>query len=258
MRILTLLRRWLKAGVVNEDKLEPTEKGTPQGGSISVLISNIYLHFVLDLWIEKVVKPRMKGRVYYVRYLDDFVLCFEFRVDAQKFEDALVKRLEKFSLELEPSKTKLMSFGRGAAIRSVSSNKKSKTFEFLGFTFFADKTRNGKYKVGMRTAKCRLRRSMLKMSEKLRRARHLALKVQQRLIKHILLGHYNYYGIAGNFRQLSKAYSFIRRSWFRSLSHRSQSGRLNWEKYAQILQFFPIPKPRIILPYAELSKLAML
>ncbi len=133
-RILTLIRRWLKAGAMDQGKLEESDRGTPQGGSISVLLSNVYLHYVLDLWFEKVVKPRLKGNAYLIRYLDDFVVCFEYRFDAERFQIALNGRLTKFSLQLEPSKTKLMQFGKSEKRESKRRGVRSPTFCFLGFS----------------------------------------------------------------------------------------------------------------------------
>jgi RNA-directed DNA polymerase len=187
-RIMTLIRRWLKAGVMEDGQLWATTEGTVQGGPISVLISNIYLHYVLDLWIEKVVKPRMKGEVYYIRYLDDFVLCFQYHADAVRFRDVLVKRLEKFSLQLEPSKTRLVEFGRFAEKWAKTKGKKLETIYFLGFTLYCSKNRLGRYKVGMKTEKSRLKRSYAKMKRVLRRDRHKSLPEQRKMINVMLSG----------------------------------------------------------------------
>ncbi|MDT9547533.1 MAG: reverse transcriptase domain-containing protein [Chlorobium phaeovibrioides] len=136
-RILNLIKRWLKAGVLEEGVVHPSEEGTPQGGLISVLLSNLYLHYVLDLWFEKAIKPRMEGEVYLVRYLDDFVVCFQYRSDAVRFQEVLTKRLQKFALTLEPSKTKLVEFGRYAQkYAGKRGRKRPETFKFLGFTLF--------------------------------------------------------------------------------------------------------------------------
>ncbi len=133
-RILILIKKWLKAGVMEGSEWQATKEGTVQGGSISVLISNLYLHYVLDLWIEKVVKPRMRGEIHYVRYLDDFVLCFQYESDAKRFQKSLSQRLSKFSLTLEASKTKLIEFGRFAEAKAKRQNTKPETFYFLGFS----------------------------------------------------------------------------------------------------------------------------
>jgi len=255
-RILCLIRRWLKAGVMEENQYLQTEKGTAQGGPISVLISNIYLHYVLDLWIEKIVKPRMKGYVYYVRYLDDFVLCFEHKSDAERCQNVLSKRLNKFSLDLEPSKTRLFEFGRYASKRDKQ--KKGETFNFLGFTFFCTKTRRGKFKVGMKTDKTRLNRSCVKMKEILRRIRHIPIKEQAKAINLRLRGHYLYYGVGGNSYCIDHFYNFTLRYWRKALSSRSQNGKVNWDKFHKILENFPLCQPKLALPYELMPRLAAL
>ena len=258
-RILSLIRRWLKAGVMNDGSFEKSDVGTPQGGSISVIISNIYLHYVLDLWIEKAVKPRMKGAINYVRYLDDFVLCFEYKSDANRFRSVIEKRLEKFSLSLEPTKTKLMRFGRPARMRMKEMyGRKPDTFSFLGFTFYCTTTRKGSFRLGLKTEKGRLNRSMLKIKECLVRIRHLPLLTQHKSIKQILHGHFRYFGVGGNHLSLYRIYRYTLKTWRKCLSRRSQSGRLNWEKYDKILRYYPIPKPKTYLTYARMIELASL
>lgn len=163
-RLISLIRRWLKAGVLEDGVVTPSETGTPQGGSISVLLSNIYLHYVLDLWFERVVKPRLRGEACLVRYIDDFVVCFQYREDALRFQDVLRKRLERFSLTLEPVKTKLVEFGRFAQ-RDASRHGRGRpeTIYFVGFTLYCTRNRKGNFKVGIRTEKSRLRRSLLSL-----------------------------------------------------------------------------------------------
>ena len=137
-RLISLIRRWLKANVLEDEEIHPSEKGTPQGGSISVLLSNLFLHYVLDLWFERVVKPRLQGEAYLVRYIDDFVMCFQYRADALRVQQVLSKRLEKFSLTLEPTKTKLVEFGRFAQRHAGKhGRRRPETIYFLGFTCIA-------------------------------------------------------------------------------------------------------------------------
>jgi group II intron reverse transcriptase/maturase len=160
-RMISLIRRWLKAGILEEGEIHPNEEGTPQGGSISVLLSNLYLHYVLDLWFERVVKSRLRGEAYLVRYIDDFVVCFQYREDAIRFQDVLRRRLEKFCLVLEPTKTKLVEFGRFADRHACKrGRKRPEAIYFLGFTVYCTRNRKGNFKVGFRTEKSRLRRSM--------------------------------------------------------------------------------------------------
>jgi RNA-directed DNA polymerase len=150
-RLISLIRRWLTAGVLEDGVVTPSEMGTPQGGSISVLLSNVYLHYVLDLWFERVAKPRLRGEAYLVRYIDDFVVCFQYRDDALRLQDVLGKRLGKFGLALEPTKTKLVEFGRFAQRHaSKHGRKRPETIYFLGFTLYCTRNRKGNFKVGMR------------------------------------------------------------------------------------------------------------
>lgn len=160
-----------------------------------MLLSNVYLHYALDLWFEKVVKPRMRGEVYLVRYIDDFVVCFQYRSDAKRFQSALSKRLAKFSLELEPNKTRLVEFGRFAHRDAKKWNRKMETFYFLGFTHFCTRNRQGNFMVGRKTEKTRMRRSLTKLRELLREIRHHQVKDQAKSINQVLRGHYNYYGL---------------------------------------------------------------
>lgn len=164
-RILSLVRRWLKAGVLEDGEFKASEEGTPQGGSISVLLSNVYLHYVLDLWVEKVVRPRLRGEAYLIRYIDDFIMCFQYRSDALLFQKVLPKRLSKFSLELEPSKTQLIEFGRFAIERAKEKKKKVQTLFFLGFTHYCAINRKGKFMIGRKTEKSRFKRACKTLME---------------------------------------------------------------------------------------------
>jgi group II intron reverse transcriptase/maturase len=172
-----LIRRWLKAGVLEDGAIHPSNEGTPQGGSISVLLSNVYLHYVLDLWFERVVKVELKGEARLVRYIDDFVICFQHQSDALRVEDTLRHRLGKFGLTLEPSKTKLVEFGRFAK-RDASKRGRNRpeTIYFLGMTLYCSRNQKGNFKVGMRTEKSRLRRSLSSLQELMRRIRHYVIK----------------------------------------------------------------------------------
>src|SRR5665648_1294273 len=201
-RIISMISRWLKAGVMENGVIQASEVGTPQGGSISVLLSNVYLHYVLDLWFEKVVKPRLKGEAYLIRYIDDFVVCFQYRSDANRFQEVLKKRLEKFALTLEPNKTRLIEFGRFATEHAKEQGKRLETIYFLGFTHYCTRSRNGNFKVGRKTEKTRFKRSIVKLQATLREIRHSSIKEQVAVINPVLRGHYNYYGMAGNSKSL--------------------------------------------------------
>ena len=258
-RILSLIRRWLKAGVLEDGELHPNEEGTPQGGSISVLLSNLYLHYVLDLWFDQVVKPRLKGEAYLVRYIDDFVVCFQYRADALRMQNALRKRLGKFGLELEPTKTKLVEFGRFAQRHaSKRGRRRPETIYFLGFTLYCTQNRKGNFKVGLRTEKSRLQRSLSRLRDLMRRMRHLPVREQVINLNQILRGHYAYYGIAGNLRALQKVHRFVERYWRKILCSRSQKGNVPWEVFHRIKERFPLQRPKLRLPFRELQALAVL
>ena len=255
-RIATLIKRWLKAGVMEQGEWSDTDLGTPQGGPVSVLISNLYLHYVLDLWIRKQVGPRLEGELFYIRYLDDFVVCFEHEDSANRFEQVLHKRLARFSLLLEPSKTRLVRFGRFAARDCARRNEKLETLYFLGMRLYCSTTRGGKFKVGFLTEGSRLNRFLNKMKFNMRKWRHLPLVDQANLINQRLTGHFNYYGIISNYPALQRVYYQTLMYWRKVLSSRSQRGRLNWEKYRKILKAYPLRTPKIRIGFDRLDQLA--
>ena len=259
-RLISLIRRWLKAGVLEDGAVHPSEQGTPQGGSISVLLSNVYLHYVLDLWFERVVKGRLRGEARLVRYIDDFVICFQYRSDAIRVQDALRLRLGKFGLTLEPTKTKLVEFGRFAQRHAGKRGRnRPETIYFLGLTLYCTRNRKGNFKVGMRTEKSRLKRSLLSLRELMRRIRHDKISDQAGEINTVLRGHYAYYGVAGNLRSLVKVYRVVERYWRKMLCSRSWAGRgLTWDAFHQIKERTPLLKPKLRLPYGKLQVLAVL
>jgi RNA-directed DNA polymerase len=192
-RLISLIRRWLKAGVLEDGEVQPNEQGTPQGGSISGLLSNVYLHYVLDLWFERVVKPRLRGEAYLVRYIDDLVICFQCRADALRVQDALCERLGKFDLTLEPTETKLVEFGRFAQRHAGKhGRRRPETIYFLDFTLYCTRNRKGNFKVGMRTEKSRLRRSLTSLQELMRQIRHQTVQEQVDNLNTVLRGHYRH------------------------------------------------------------------
>jgi RNA-directed DNA polymerase len=258
-RLISLIRRWLKASVLEDEELHPNEEGTPQGGSISVLLSNVYLHYVLDLWFERVVKPRLRGEAYLVRYIDDFVLCFQYRADALRVQKALCQRLGKFGLTLEPTKTKLVEFGRYAQRHaSKRGRKRPETIYFLGFTLYCTRNQKWNFRVGLRTEKSRLRRALLRLQDQMRRMRHLSIRQQAHCLNQRLRGHYAYYGIAGNIRALQRVHRAVERYWRKMLSSRSWKGQIWWEQFQRIKARFPLLRPKLYLPYAELQAIAAL
>src|SRR5499433_2890296 len=257
-RLISLIRRWLKAGVLEDGAVYPSEQGTPQGGSISVLLSNVYLHYVLDLWFERVVKGRLRGEARLVRYIDDFVICFQYRSDAIRVQDALGLRLGKFGLTLEPTKTKLVEFGRFAQKHAGKRGRnRPETIYFLGLTLYCTRNRKGIFQVRMRTEKSRLRRSLTSLQELMQRMRHSPLREQVDHLNQMLRGHYAYYGIAGNIRALRKVHRAVERYWRKMLSSRSWKGTVWWKKFQQIKARFPLLRPKLHLPYRALQALAL-
>lgn len=257
-RILNLIQRWLKAGVLESNELHHSDIGTPQGGSISVLMSNIYLHYVLDLWFEKVAKPKLKGETYMVRYIDDFVICFQYHSDAVRLQTALSRRLEKFNLKLEPKKTRLIEFGRFADKHAKRSKRKMETLYFLGFTHFCTRNRKGNFMVGRKTEKTRFKRSVMKLQVLIRKIRHFPMKVQNVLINQTLRGHYAYYGLGGNHGCLHRLYILAERYWRKMLSSRSRKSYISWEKFAKLKQIYPLQKPKLKLSFENLKRIAVL
>jgi group II intron reverse transcriptase/maturase len=259
-RLINLIRRWLKAGVLEDGAVHPSEQGTPQGGSISVLLSNVYLHYVLDLWFERVVKVRLRGEAHLVRYIDDFVICFQYRSDALRVQHALRLRLGKFGLTLEPTKTKLVEFGRFAQRHAGKRGRnRPETIYFLGLTLYCTQNRKGNFKVGTRTEKSRLRRSLMSLQELMREIRHHTISDQVGELNAVLRGHYAYYGVAGNIRALFKVYRAVERYWRKMLCSRSWAGRrLTWDVFHQVKERTPLLVPKLRLPYRKLQALAVL
>src|SRR5215467_161390 len=230
----------------------------PLAESISVLLSNVYLHYVLDLWFERVVKSRLRGEAYVVRYIDDCVLCFQYRADALRVQDASRKRLGKFGLTLEAKKTKLVEFGRYAQKwASKRGRKHPETTYFLGFTLYCTRNRKGNFRVGFRTEKSRLRRALMRLQDQMRRMRHSPLGEQVKHLNQMLRGHYAYYGIAGNIRALRKVHRAVECYWRKMLSSRSWKGTVWWTQFQQIKERFSLLRPKLHLPYGALQALAI-
>jgi group II intron reverse transcriptase/maturase len=243
--ILRLIGKWLKAGVLEGEQLTYPEKGTPQGGVISPVLSNIFLHYVLDDWFVRDVQPRMKGRCFLIRFADDFVIGFEKEVDARRVMNVLPKRFARFGLSIHPEKTRLIQFRKPGA--KGSSTNGNSTFNFLGFTHYWARSHRGYWVIKRKTRKDRVKRFLKSLWRWVRHNRHLPLKEQQRMLSIKLRGHYQYYGISGNSRALSIVLYHARRYWRYWLSRRSHKGNINWEKFLDsIMNKFPLPKPRII------------
>lgn len=242
--ILRLIGKWLNAGVLDGEELFHPEKGTPQGGVISPMLANIFLHYVLDEWFETEVKPRMKGRVFLIRFADDFVIGCELEYDARRIMDVLPKRFNRFKLTIHPEKTVLVEFGNPNSQRR-SGNAKS-TFDFLGFTHYWGKSRRGYWVIKRKTVGKRLRRAKKLLWRWCGYNRHKNLAEQYRILCAKLRGHYQYYGIRCNYRALESVYWNARKAWRRWLGRRHREGYISVEKFEEILNTFPLPTPRIV------------
>jgi RNA-directed DNA polymerase len=245
--ILRLVGKWLNAGVLEGAALSQPEAGTPQGGVISPLLANIYLHEVLDEWFVREVQPRLDGRAVLVRYADDFVFFFARKTDAERVFDVLPKRFGKYGLTLHPDKTRLVPFRRPD--RDDGGGDGPGTFDLLGFTHYWALSRNGKWVVKKRTAKDRFSRTLRRIGEWCCAHRHDDVEEQHRAISQKLRGHYAYFGVTGNNDALARIWYETTAIWRKWLSRRSQKGRLTWEKMLRLLERFPIPVPRIVHRY---------
>ena len=231
--LIRYIKRFLIAGVMEGTQLQDSDKGTPQGGLISPVLANVYLHYVLDLWFEKAVKPRLIGYSCYVRYADDFLILFENRDDAERVLEAIRVRMEKFSLELAEEKTKILPFGRLKGTREC--------FDFLGFTFSNSKTRTGYYRVQVSTSKKKLKAKRQAVKEWLRGRMHKPIDETMRLLNLKLQGHCNYYGVNGNLRAVCSFYVYVKRRLLVLLRHRSQKDMYAWEKLERIWKHYITP-----------------
>jgi len=240
---IRLIKKWLKAGILEKDgKIIHPATGTPQGGIVSPVLANIYLHYALDNWFEKVVKKNSKGDAYLCRYADDFVCAFQYRSDAEKFYSVLGRRLNKFGLEVAIEKTKIIQFEKG-------NNKGNGKFDFLGFEFRWGKTRKGKMGVKKRTAPKKLRKSIMNFTEWCRTIGSMSKRQIFKKLNAKLRGYYNYYGIIGNYKSLGEFYYRIMKILFKWLKRKSFKRRLRWEKFNRYLEIYKVEKPRIVHVY---------
>jgi RNA-directed DNA polymerase len=246
--IRRVIGKWLNAGVMEEGAVWYPEAGTPQGGVISPLLSNLYLHEVLDRWFEHEVKPRLKGRAFIVRYADDAVLGFEQEEDARRVLAVLAKRFSRYGLTLHPEKTRLVEFRSPRRDDESPGNggHTGRHFDMLGFTHFWARSRKGHWVVKRKTAKGRFGRAVKRMAQWCREHRHLPIAVQHAAINRKLRGHYAYYGVTGNARALSRYRQLAERTWRVWLNRRSQRARMTWERYKQLLRRYPLLPPRIV------------
>lgn len=237
-----VIDKWLKAGVLEEGQVRHPDTGTPQGGVISPLLANIYLHEVLDKWLEGVVKPRLRGGGTLIRYADDLVLVFRNEADARRVLAVLPKRFGKYGLRLHPEKTRLLRF-TPARLRKGESRAEAgpRSFDFLGFTHYWCWSRRGYWVVRQTTARNRFSRSLKRLSQWLRAHRHQPVSWQHRRLVRKLLGHAAYYGLRGNARALARFRYRVTLLWWKWLRRRSHRARLSWPRFQLLLQRYPMP-----------------
>jgi group II intron reverse transcriptase/maturase len=241
--ILRLIGKWLNAGVVEEGAVRYPEKGTPQGGVISPMLSNIYLHHVLDDWFVRDVQPRMRGRCFLIRFADDFIIGCELESDAQRIMEVLPKRFGRFGLELHPDKTRLIAFGKPG--RDTRGKGRNGSVDFLGFTFYWAKSRRGYWAIKKKTIGKRLSRFLKRLWKWCKENRHKSLEDQCQELCGMLWGHYRYFGVRSNYKSLEVAYEYAKKAWCFWLSRRSHKGTISGDKFEKIYRSYPLPKPRI-------------
>jgi group II intron reverse transcriptase/maturase len=250
-RVLRHIKKWLLAGVLEDGKIWQAEYGTPQGGSLSPLLANIYLHYAQDIWADIWKKKTAKGEMLIVRFADDSVFGFQYRSDAERFLETMKNRFSRFHLELNAEKTRLIEFGRFAAEnRAGRGEGKPETFDFLGFTHICDKTRKGRFIVLRQTKRKRMQAKLKEIKIELRRRLHAPVYEVGQWLESVLRGHYQYYGVPRNIESLQSFYYQVIWLWKRALSRRSQKGRISWEQMARRIERW-LPRPTIMHPYPE-------
>jgi group II intron reverse transcriptase/maturase len=256
-RVLRLIGRMLKAGIMEEGQVEAAEVGTPQGSILSPVLSNVYLHYVLDIWFQRRVRRHGRGEAYLFRFADDFLACFQYQTDAESFLESLGYRMEQFHLELAEEKTRRLEFGRYARANTYRRGGKPKDFEFLGMTFFCGKTRHGAFKVKRKTSRKKLRQSLARLTDWIRRCRGLFPTGDLlRGARSRIQGHLNYYGITDNSESCKLYLHLTRRMLFKWLNRRSQRKSYTWEGFLQALKHVGWPQARVrvnLNPFVRLN-----
>ena len=234
---LRYIKRFLKAGIMEDMCYYESDKGTPQGGLISPILANVYLHYAIDEWFIREIKPRLKGDAYIIRYADDFIMMFQYEDEAKRVYEVLIKRLAKFKLELAEDKTRILPFGRFKGTKE--------SFDFLGFSFYNGSTSTKKYRVKIKTSKKKLKQKKEQAKKWLRENITTNIFIMLEKVKLVLIGHYNYYGVNDNYLDLLKYYKYIKYEYFRVLQRRSQVHPIPYNKYIYYWNVSEIPKPRI-------------
>ena len=233
---LRYIKRFLIGGIMEGTELKESDRGTPQGGLISPVLANVYLHYVLDLWFEKGIKPRLKGEAYYVRYADDFLIMFQYENEARKVMQVLIPRLGKFGLEVAEDKTRILPIGRFKGTKE--------DFDFLGFTFYNTKTRTGKYRVGVRTSKKKLKAKKQAAKAWLKTRLTKPVADTMKTLAAVIRGHCNYYGVNGNYHAIQNFWKYLKYATYRMLNRRDQKGKFRYEKYLRVWNYY-IAEPHL-------------
>ena len=250
-RIIRLIQKWLKAGILENGVVAVSDRGTGQGSVISPLLANIYLHYSLDLWAVRWRRREATGDMIIVRYADDFIIGFQHESDARRFLDEMRERLKEFALTLHPEKTRLIEFGRFAAERRKRRGLgKPETFNFLGFTFICGKTRAGKFQIKRKTRRDRMRAKLKMIKGEMWRRMHLPIPIQGKWLWHVVRGYFNFHAVPTNFRALVVFRTDIAKRWYRVLTRRSERTKLNWERMKRLIDDW-LPKPRILHPWPD-------
>jgi len=250
-RIIRLVRKWLKAGVLEDGEWSVSEEGTPQGAVVSPLLANVYLHYVFDLWAQRWRRREAKGNVIIVRYADDIVMGFEHEADARSFMEAMRLRFEQFLLVLHPDKTRLLEFGRHAAAnRRQRGLGKPETFAFLGFTFICGRSRRGAFQLQRKTRRDRMRAKLGEIKVQLRKRMHEPIPKQGRWLKQVVVGFFAYHAVPTNARALSAFRHYVTALWRRTLRRRSQKDVMTWARISKIGDAW-LPQPRILHPWPD-------
>lgn len=236
--------KWLNAGIMEEELLSYSDSGTPQGGVISPLLSNIYLHVILDMWFEYEIKPHLKAESYLIRYCDDFIILFRNFEDCQRVFKVLPKRFGRYGLTLHPEKTRVVNFQK-----PQSRERKSETFDFLGFTHYWGKSRKGKFIPKRKTMKAKQAAALRRIYVWCKKNRHIPVAEQNKKLSEKVRGHYAFYGVTFNFIAISRFCLGVKHIWRKWLDRRNRENHMNWEKFSKFLERYPLPKPRIVHSY---------
>ena len=245
--LLNLIKKFLKAGYVDDGVLVKSDTGTPQGSILSPMLANIFLHYVLDTWFETIVKSHVRGFCEIIRYADDFVCVVRYAGEAKRIERGLQNRFNKYGLEIHPTKSRNISFGRFERENAKNQSRRANTFDFLGFTHYCDMSRKGKFKVGRKTSRKKYTSKCREMNAWLKAIRNqVKTKEWWKILKAKLRGHYQYYGVSENYDGIARFYKFTIRTVRKWLNRRSQKRKMSWDRFTKYIEHYPLPKPKIV------------